>query len=85
MHNPIQHRPVLPALLIIAKNTASEGGAVEWTAGLVGEQQVRRGGGEVADDGCVAGRAGLDDLAGEEVGVDDGEGVGGLGEEGGDG
>ena len=39
----------------------------------------------MGDDLCVGAGARLDDLAGEEVGVDDGEGVGRLGEEGGDG
>lgn len=37
------------------------------------------------EDLLVASRSGLDDAAGEEVGVDYWEGVGGLGEEGGDG
>lgn len=37
------------------------------------------------EDGAIARGAGLDDLAGEEVGIDDGEGVGGLGEDAGDG
>lgn len=37
------------------------------------------------DDGVVACGAGFDYLAGDEVGVDNGEGVGWFGEEGGDG
>ena len=53
--------------------------------GRSGEEQVRRCGGEVGEDGGVAGGAWLDDFSGEEVGVDDREGVGGLGEEAGDG
>lgn len=39
----------------------------------------------MGEDLCVGAGAGLDDFAGEEVGVDEGEGVRGGGEEAGDG
>ncbi len=39
----------------------------------------------MGEDLCVGAGAGLDDFAGEEVGVDEGEGVSGGGEEAGDG
>ena len=39
----------------------------------------------MGEDAAVAVGAGFDDLAGEEVGVDEGEGVRGGGEEAGDG
>lgn len=98
MNNPVQRRPVSLALRAIAKDAAAEGGAIQRAAqagrpvmavvafGRGGrEQQVRGGGGEVCEDGGVAGGAGLDDAAGEDIGVDDGEGVGRGGQEGGDG
>ena len=39
----------------------------------------------MGEDAAVAEGAGLNDLPGEKVGVDEGEGVGGVGEEVGDG
>ena len=53
--------------------------------GVEGLQQVRGRGAEFRNDLRVAVGAGLDGGAGEEVGVDDGEGVRGGAEEGGDG
>lgn len=50
-----------------------------------GEEEVGRCGAEVGEDLRVGARAGLNDLAREEVGVDEGEGVGRGGEEAGDG
>ena len=49
------------------------------------EEEVRGCGAEVGEDAAVAVGVGFDYLAGEEVGVDEGEGVGGGGEEAGDG
>ncbi len=50
-----------------------------------GQQEVRGRGAKGGDDAGVGGGAGGEGLAGEEVGVDDGEVVGGTLEEGGDG
>lgn len=95
MHDGVQDGAVAFGGGVVAEDAAAEGGPVEGAAeaiwavraggfvgGGCGQEEVRGGGGEVRDDAVVAGRAGLDDLAGEEVGVDDGEVVGGLGEEG---
>lgn len=49
------------------------------------EEEIGCGGSEVIDDFAVGGCAGEDDFAGEEVGVDEGEGVGWRGEDAGDG
>lgn len=50
-----------------------------------GEEEVGCCGCEMLDNGIVTAGAWLDDLAGEEVGVDDRQGVWWLGEEAGDG
>ena len=94
MHDPIQDHPIAAPGVAIAKDAPTQRGAVERAALAVGavggevggggEEQVRGCGGEVREDAGVGGGAGGDDLAGEEIGVDDGEGVGGLAEEVGD-
>lgn len=56
-----------------------------WVVVGVREQEIRGRGTEVGDDAVVARGAWFDDLAGEDVGVDDGEVVGGGAEDVGDG
>lgn len=96
MHDGVEDGAVALGGRVVAEDAAAERGAVEratfaggpaLAAGRVGrrEEEVGRRGGEVRDDAVVARGAGPDDLAGEQVGVDDGEVVGGFGEEGGDG
>lgn len=66
-----------------AEDATAQRGPVEWPPcgvvlayGVIGwEEEIGRAGPEVVDDCLVAGGAGFDDFAGEEVGVDDGEGV----------
>lgn len=78
MHDGIQHGAVALALLAVAEDAPAEGGAVEWVAGWgwVGEQEVGRRAAEGVYDLGVCFRAGLDDLAGYDVCIDDGEVVG---------
>ena len=73
MHNCIQ----CLALLLIGEDDAAELDTVELA---VGEEDLRAKGG---DDAVVGAGAGLDDLPGEDVGVDDGDAE--AGELGGDG
>lgn len=87
MHNPIQHLAIPLFLLAVAENSAAEDGAVDFAGGVgadadgdggvEGLQEVWGRGAEVFEDLAVAVGAGEDDAAGEEVGVDDGEVVGG--------
>ena len=61
-----------------AEDAAAEGGTVEgpavggvgWVGGVEGQEEVRGRGGEGAHNRAVGWSAGLDDAAGEEVGVD---------------
>ncbi len=96
MHDGVEDGAVAFRGRVVAEDAPAERGPVEGAAfargpalaaALVGgwEEEVGCCGGEVRDDAVVAGGAGLDDFAGEQVGVDDGEVVGWLGEEGGDG
>lgn len=89
MHDPIQDGAVTLPLRGVPEHAAPQGGPVQHPAVAVGvlvrEQEVGRRGEEVREDREVACGAGFDDAPGEEVGVDDGEGVGRGGEDGGDG
>lgn len=95
VHDAVQHGSVPPSGVVGAEDAAAEGSAVDvpgavgaeakgrgWGEGL---EEVRGRGGEFAEDLVVGVGSGEDGLAGEEVGVDDGEVVGGAVEEGGDG
>lgn len=97
MDDAVQDRPVPHAGGCGAEDAPAQSGTIERAAApggsgvcrigcigvfrFSGEEEVGCCGCEVLDNGVVAAGAGLDDLAGEEVGVDDWEGVGGLGEE----
>ena len=63
MHDPIQHLPFLR----VVEDDLPEGFAVE---GAIFQQNLRP---EGFDDLLQSRRAGFDDLAGEDVGVDDGD------------
>lgn len=95
VHDAVEHGSVPPSGVVGAEDAAAEGGAVDGP-GAVGAEAERGGGGEGLEEvrgrGCefsedlvVGVGSGEDGLAGEEVGVDDGEVVGGGVEEGGDG
>ena len=89
VHNPVKYRAVLLPIGTVAEYPPPERGAIQRASLSVrsvlrhvvrgkvvivgGDEEVGRGGAEVFDDSGVACCAGLDDLAGEEVGVDDGE------------
>ena len=91
MHDAVQHGAVALPVFPIAENSSAQHGAVERAAFAVdavfgevigcGQEQVWGCGGEVREDAVVAGGAGFDDFAGEDVGVDDGEGVRGFAED----
>lgn len=91
MHDAIERGAIASAAVAVAEDATAQGGAVERSAVAVGagfgegvrggEEEVGGRRGEVGEDASVGARAGFDDLAGEDVGVDDGEGVGGLAEE----
>lgn len=92
MHNPIQHRAIPLPLLAVSEYASAERRPVQWRAftpvfvicrGGKGKKEVGGGGGEVGEDLSVAWCSGLDDAAGEDVGVDYGEGVRWRGEDGG--
>lgn len=90
MDNPIQHLAIAFAFLRVAEDAPAECGSVQGFAiwgrvGCVFEEEIWCAGAEIVDDCFVAGCAGFDDFAGENVGVDYGEGVGWGGEDGGDG
>lgn len=86
MDDTVEHGTIALALVRVAEDAAAERCAVQGATLTVGsalghaggglDEEVLGGGGEVAEDGGVARCSGLDDLAGDEVGVDDGEGVG---------
>lgn len=91
----VEFLAVRDALLAHAEDAAAQRRAVERAAfarrsilaafaeGVAGgEEEVGCGWAEGADDAAVAPRAGLDGLACEQVGVDDGEGVRRGGEDG---
>lgn len=92
MHNAIQHLPIPLFLLAVTEDATAQDSAVEFAGGVGADadgdggverlQEVWGGGAEVFEDLGVAVGAGEDDAAGEEVGVDDGEVVGGGVEEG---
>lgn len=84
MHDAVELLAVALAVFASAEHAAAQCGPVKRLAGRI-EKEVRRRGEEVLNNSVVSGRARLDDLAGDEVGVDDGEGVGWLAEEGRDG
>lgn len=95
VHDAVEHGSVPPSGVVGAKDAAAESGAVDLPGavgaeakgggGREGFEEVRGRGGEFAEDLVVGVGPGEDGLAGEEVGVDDGEVVGGGVEEGGDG
>lgn len=95
VHDAVQHGSVPPSGVVGAEDAAAEGGAVD-LPGVVGAkakgggrgeglEEVWGRGGEFAEDLVVGVGSGEDGLAGEEVGVDDGEVVWGGVEEDGDG
>lgn len=83
VYDLVENHAVAFALLGCAEDAAAEGRSVQGSArtgGIIGggwEKEIRSAGAEVVDDCFVARCSWFDDLAGEEVGVDDGDGVGG--------
>lgn len=83
MNNPIQDLPISYSFSFVSEHASAQRSSIERSAtacicgGGGGEEEVGRCGAEVGEDFFVGGGAGADCAAGEEVGVDYGEGVGG--------
>lgn len=85
MDNPVQNAPIASPLGTIPEHPSAKGWSVQWASFtfpvviviFVGKEEIRCRRPEILDDGFVPGGSWLDDAAGEGVGVDYGEGVGG--------